>query len=72
MFDSNNFILSSMHSFQNAWPTKRKAVYTLALFDIFIYLLVRIGSDHNSLVYFSRFFLNFSKPAGGKRYYFRR
>ena len=52
MFDSNNFILSSMHSFQNAWPIKRKAVYTLVLFDIFIYLLVRIGSDHNSLAYF--------------------
>ena len=28
-FDSNNFTLSSMISFQNAWPIKRKAVYTL-------------------------------------------
>ena len=47
MFDSNNFTLSSMHSFQNAWPIKRKAAYTLVLFDIFIYLLSenRIGSQ---------------------------
>ena len=28
MIDSNNFTLSSMFSFQNAWPIKRKAVYT--------------------------------------------
>ena len=28
-FYSNNFTLSSMISFQNAWPIKRKAVYTL-------------------------------------------
>ena len=28
-FDSNNFTLSSRISFQNAWPIKRKAVYTL-------------------------------------------
>ena len=26
--NSNNFTLSSMFSFQNAWPTKRKALYT--------------------------------------------
>ena len=52
MFDSNNFTLSSMHSFQNVWPIKRKAVYTLLLFHIFIHLLVRIRSDHNSLAYF--------------------
>ena len=52
MFDSNNFTLSSMRSFQNECPIKRKAVYTLLLFHIFIYLLVRIGSDDNSLAYF--------------------
>ena len=28
MFDSNNFTLSSMFSFQNTWQIKRKAVYT--------------------------------------------
>ena len=27
MFDSNNFTLPSMFSFQNAWLIKRKAVY---------------------------------------------
>ena len=27
-FDSDNFTLSSMFSFQNAWPIKRKAVGT--------------------------------------------
>ena len=26
--NSNNFTPSSMFSFQNAWPTKRKALYT--------------------------------------------
>ena len=51
MFDSNNFTPSSMRSFQNVWPIKRKAVYTLVIFHIFIHLLVRIGSDHNSLAY---------------------
>jgi len=46
-FNSNNFTLSSMFSFQNAWPRKRKAVYTFVLFHIFIYFLVRIRLDHN-------------------------
>ena len=36
---------TSMFFFQNAWPPKRKAVYTLVLFYIFIRL--PIGSDHN-------------------------
>ena len=31
--------LSSTFSFQNAWPIKRKAVYTLVLFHIFIKIL---------------------------------
>ena len=44
-FDSNTFTLSSVFSFQNAWPIKRKAVYTLVLFHIFIHFLVRIGLD---------------------------
>ena len=30
-FDPNHFTLSSMFSFQNVWPIKRKAVYTLLL-----------------------------------------
>ena len=36
MFDSNNFTLSSLLSFQNVWPIKRKAVYTLVLFHIYL------------------------------------
>ena len=43
MFDFNDFARSSMFSFQNAWPIKRKAVYTLALFHIFNHFLVRVG-----------------------------
>ena len=34
-----------MFFFQNVWPPKRKAVYTLVLFYIFIHL--PIGLDHN-------------------------
>ena len=48
-FDSNNFTLSSMFSFQNAWPIKRKAAYTLVPFHIFIHYLDQIGSQ---LAYF--------------------
>ena len=47
MIDSNNFTLSSMFSFQNVRPIKRKAVYTFVLVHIFIHVLVahenRIG-----------------------------
>ena len=73
MFDSNNFTLSSMHSFQNAWPIKRKAVYTLVLFHIFIHLLVRIRLDHNPLAYFlTLLFVNLQAvrgiTSGGKFY----
>ena len=62
-FVSNNLTLSTMFSFQNAWPIKRKAVYTLVLFHIYLLIfVVRIGSDHNFL--FLKFtFLNFSKPS---------
>ena len=53
MFDSNNFILSALFSFQNVWPIKRKAVYTLVLFHIHLLIfLVRIGSDHNFILIF--------------------
>ena len=38
--DSNIFFLSSMFSSQIAWPIKRKTVYTLVLFHIFIHFLV--------------------------------
>ena len=51
MFDCNNFILSSMFFFQNVWPIKRKAVYTLVLFQIFIHFLDRIGWDHTSVFF---------------------
>ena len=51
-FDSNNFTLSSMFSFQNEWPIKTKALYILVLFHIhsFISILVKIGSDHNLIL----------------------
>ena len=42
-----NFFLSSMFSFQNVWPIKRKAMYTLVLF--FIHFLDQIRSQ---LAYF--------------------
>ena len=51
MFDCNNFILSSMFFFQNVRPIKRKAVYTLVLFQIFIHFLDRIGWDHTSVFF---------------------
>ena len=46
-FNSNNFTLSSMFSFQNLWSRKRKALYTLVLFHIFIRFLV----SHNLLIF---------------------
>ena len=56
--DSNNFTLPSMFSFQNAWSKKRKAVYTLVLFYIFIHFLEacenQIGSQ---LLYFLKVLL---------------
>ena len=33
-----------MFSFQNTWPIKRKAVYTLVLFQVYLFIF---GSDHN-------------------------
>ena len=42
-------VMSSMLSFQNAWPIKREAVYTLVNIHIFIHYLNRIGSQ---LAYF--------------------
>ena len=42
-------VMSSMLSFQNAWPIKREAVYTLVHFHIFIHYLNQIGSQ---LAYF--------------------
>ena len=61
-----------MFSFQNAWPIKIKAVYTLVLFHItvFIHFLVWLWSQ---LVYFlklrSYFILvNLQLVAGGKKY----
>ena len=59
-FDSNNFTLSSMFSFQNVWPIKRKAVYTLLLFHIYLFIfLVTIGLDHNFLFYTGNLFFYF-------------
>ena len=44
-FDSKNFALSLMFSFQTEWPIKKKAVCTLVLFHVFIHFLVRITSQ---------------------------
>ena len=66
-FDSNNFTLSSMFSFQNEWPIKTKAgVYTLVLFHIFIHFLVKKGSDHNLIL------VNLQAVASSKKCCFRR
>ena len=64
-FDSKNFTLSSMFSFQNEWPIKTKAVYTLVLFHIFIHFLVKIGSDHNLIL------VNLQAVSGSKKCCFR-
>ena len=64
-FDSNNFTLSSVFSFQNVWPIKTKAVYTSVLFHIFFHFLVKIGSDHNLIL------VNLQAVAGGKKCCFR-
>ena len=59
MFDPNKnyFPLSSMFSFQNVWPIKRKAVcYTVYI--VLIHCLDQIGSE---LAYFLNYLLNFSK-----------
>ena len=37
MFDSNNFTLSSLLSFQNVWPIKEKLCCILKFFFIYIY-----------------------------------
>ena len=65
-FDSNNFTLSSMFSFQNEWPIKTKAVYTIVLFHIFIHFLVKVRSDDNLTL------VNLQAVAGGKKCCFRR
>ena len=49
-----------MFSFQNAWPIKRKAVYTLVHFHIFIHYLDQIGSQ---LAYFLKQLIYYSKPS---------
>ena len=55
----------SMFSFQNEWPIKTKAVYTLVLFHIFIHFLVKIGSDHNLI------FVNLQAVASSKKCCFK-
>ena len=50
MFDPNNFSLSSMLSFQNVWPIKRKAVYTVHIvlyyFSIYSFIaLIRLDQN---------------------------
>ena len=45
-FDPNNFTLYLLFSFQNAWPVKRKAVYTLVLFYIYLFIFLT-GWEHN-------------------------
>ena len=65
--------MSSMLSFQNAWPIKREAVYTLVHFHIFIYYLNRIGSQ---LAYFFNktysMLVNLQAISGGKKCCFDR
>ena len=55
------------------WSIKRKAVYTLVLFHIFIHLLDRIGSQlaHFLKVQYS-ILVNVQAVAGGKKSYFKR
>ena len=55
-FDPNNFTLYLLFFFQNAWPMKRKAVYTLVLFYIFIHFLDWIGTQ---LAYFLKLLVSF-------------
>ena len=54
------------------WPIKRKAVYRLVLFHIYLFIfLVRIGLDHNFIFFFkSTFFIlvNLQAVAGRKFY----
>ena len=54
-FDSKNFTLSSMFSFQNEWPIKTKAVHTLVLFHKYIHSF----PGENKI----RSQFNFSKPS---------
>ena len=68
-FDSNNFTLTSTFSFQNAWPIKRKAVYTLVIFHILIHFLLRIKKDHNLPI--KRLQAVRSVASGGKFYCLR-
>ena len=56
-FNSNNFTLFSMFSLQNLWSRKRKAVYTLVLFRIFICFLV----SHNLLIFLKLHTVKFRK-----------
>ena len=68
MFDSNNFTKSSMFSFQNAWPIKRKSVYTLVLFHIYIYMYFPCENPVRSqLPFYKIYFFNFSDPSSGKK-----
>ena len=62
-FDSSNFTLSSMISFQNVRPIKRKAVDTLVLFHF--PCENRTGSQ---LPFLKSTFFNFSKPSSGCRW----
>ena len=61
-FNSNNFTLSSMFSFQSLCSRKRKAVhYTLVLFRIFIRFLV----SHNLLIFFKTTYCKIPKISPG-------
>ena len=54
------------------WSIKRKAVYTLVLFHIFIHLLDRIGSQLAHFLKVQYFILvNVQAVAGSKKCYFK-
>ena len=76
MIDSNNFTLSSMFSFQNAWPIKRKPEYTLLLFHIFSHFLGACENWTgpqlaNFLKVLSLILVNLQAMSGGKKCHFR-
>ena len=58
--------MSSMFSFQNVWPIKRKAVYTNVLLRTFIHFLVACENlIRSQLVCFLKYLIfNFSKLSG--------
>ena len=59
-----------MYSFQNAWPTKRKAAYSLVLF--YNHFLVACDNQIGSQAVYFLILVNLQTVAGGKKCCFRR